>query len=197
MKRWRDITLFSAAALLMAGAGGCAPRMTPPDIKTLTAPPPIFGVYAQVTIFPKGEAALRFPVLWWRTREAEGEGVVDALELQTPVGSTEARLRMDAAGATLQRRGEEFHAESGAALARHFLGRDLPVKAFGFWMVGEPDPDAPATVTRNVFGQAMEMAQFGWNIQYLDRDYNNLPKAMELSTEGLVVKIKVRKWLPS
>jgi outer membrane lipoprotein LolB len=68
--------------------------------------------------------------------ELQGSAQEGLLTFTTPLGSTLARLRWDAAQAVLQTTGEPQQFDSLNALTRHATGTDIPVASLFDWLRG-------------------------------------------------------------
>ena len=68
--------------------------------------------------------------------ELQGSPQEGLLTFTTPLGSTLARLRWDAAQAVLQTTGEPQQFDSLSALTRHATGTDIPVAGLFDWLRG-------------------------------------------------------------
>jgi len=99
----------------------------------------------------------------------QGDGVV--LDLDSPLGSTLARIEVDSQGARLTAAGEaeqrEVRGASAEALTYKVLGWPLPVAGFRDWIDGRPVPTRPSSDRTTNSGKAFE--QDGWTISVLER----------------------------
>jgi outer membrane lipoprotein LolB len=83
-------------------------------------------------------------------------------------------------------------------LARYFsTERPLPVEAMRYWLVGAPAPTAPHDETLGADQRLASLEQSGWQVRY-DR-YESvgalaLPARMEMTTEGLRLRVVVSDW---
>jgi outer membrane lipoprotein LolB len=93
------------------------------------------------------------------------------LDLDSPLGSTLARVEVNPQGARLLAPGNDGQREvrgaSAEALTYEVLGWPLPVAGFRHWIDGRPAPSQPATPVATDNGNAF--AQDGWTISVLDR----------------------------
>jgi outer membrane lipoprotein LolB len=99
----------------------------------------------------------------------EGDAIV--LDLDTPLGSTLARVRVDSRGARLTASSDsgprEMHGADAEALTSEVLGWPLPVAGFRDWIEGRPVPTKPSIDRSTSAGKAFE--QDGWTISVLER----------------------------
>ncbi|HUL65675.1 MAG TPA: outer membrane lipoprotein LolB [Burkholderiaceae bacterium] len=93
------------------------------------------------------------------------------LDLETPLGSTLARVEVDSRGARLTAPSDsgprEVHGADAEALTNEALGWPLPVAGFRDWIEGRPVPTKPSTDRTTGAGKAFE--QDGWTISVLER----------------------------
>ena len=93
------------------------------------------------------------------------------LDLDSPLGSTLARVTVDEKGAHLVAPGDggqrEVHGASAEALTYEVLGWPLPVSGFRDWIDGRPILDRAAAPRANADGKTFE--QDGWTISVLER----------------------------
>ena len=105
-----------------------------------------------------------------RFKLAVDRGAV-VLDLDSPLGSTLARVEVNAQGARLIAPGDDGQREvrgaSAEALTYEVLGWPLPVAGFRDWIDGRPAPSEPSTERSSTEGSAFEQA--GWTISVLER----------------------------
>jgi outer membrane lipoprotein LolB len=96
---------------------------------------------------------------------------VTVLDLDSPLGSTLARVRVDARGAHLIAPGDggqrEVHGANAEALTYEVLGWPVPVNGFRDWIDGRPVVDRPSTPS--AAGGSKAFQQDGWTISVLER----------------------------
>src|SRR5271168_5148516 len=77
------------------------------------------------------------------------------------------------------------------------LGFALPLDELRFWLLGVPDPDSPADLTRNAQDRVLHMSQDGWSLDY-DRymrvSGDLLPAHLTLSRDDVRVRIVIDRW---
>jgi len=99
----------------------------------------------------------------------EGDSVV--LDLDSPLGSTLARVAVDPRGARLTAPGNsgqrEVRGANAEALTYEVLGWPLPVEGFRDWIDGRPVAGRPSSERITSTGKAFE--QDGWTITVLER----------------------------
>jgi outer membrane lipoprotein LolB len=121
------------------------------------------------------------------------------IELTGPMGASAMTLRVVGDDALVSIRGEDLSEADGRELfARYFgHGRFLPVRQMRYWLVGVPAPGSPHEEVVGDDARLATLAQAGWRVRY-DR-YEPvgalaLPSRMELTTEGLRLRIVVTDW---
>jgi len=99
----------------------------------------------------------------------EGDTIV--LDLDTPLGSTLARVEVNPRGARLTSSSDsgprEVRGADAEALTNDVLGWPLPVAGFRDWIEGRPVPTKPSTDRTTSAGKGFE--QDGWTISVLER----------------------------
>jgi outer membrane lipoprotein LolB len=92
------------------------------------------------------------------------------LDLDSPLGSTLARVQLDARGAHLYAPGDggqrEVHGANAEALTYEVLGWPVPVGGFRDWIDGRPAPDRSFAAGAAANGA---FQQDGWTITVLER----------------------------
>ncbi len=76
-------------------------------------------------------------------------------------------------------------------------GQSLPIEEMRYWLVGAPAPGAPHEETLGRDQRLASLSQSGWQVRY-DR-YQPvgaiaLPSRMEMTTEGLRLRVAVSDW---
>lgn len=171
-----------AALLTLAG---CASRETVfrPDATSAAADTPFrTSGRLSVRIDGKGQMA-NFD---WQ--HAPGR---DELAVNTPVGSTVARLTRDASGVTLDTDGKTWHAPDVEGLTEARLGWTLPLGNLAWWIRGRPAPGVPAQ-----FGADGSLLQQGWIIRFAAEDGSPspYPKRIDLERDRLSIRIVTDHW---
>lgn len=127
------------------------------------------------------------------------QGVASDLLLRAPLGVGGAHLRFDGvlllvtAGDGAQLEGAAAHAE----LVR-LVGFEPPLSSLRYWLLGVPDPAAPAAA--ETFDAAQRLAQLrqdGWQVdygEYLRSASQWLPRRMVLQRGDLRLKLRVSNW---
>lgn len=153
----RRLLPLAAAALLAA----CASLPQPPAADRVHA-----GRFAATTTLDgrSENSSGRF------TLAVQGERLT--LDLATPLGTTLARIDVDAQGALLQVPGagglQQARGRDAERLAADLLGYPLPVSGIADWIEGRPSPQRPAQLLA-LDGGAQRIVQDGWTIDVADR----------------------------
>lgn len=121
-------------------------------------------------------------------------GMNTVVHLAGPMGVGATVLRLAADGLSIN---DAPPSRDDAAAMQQRFGFDLPVSNLRFWLLGVPDPDSPFRVSFNLQNRAAQLAQAGWQIEYLryrpfDGDW--LPGLLVLRGEGVRVRIIIDRW---
>jgi outer membrane lipoprotein LolB len=128
------------------------------------------------------------------------DGGAVTLDLDSPLGSTLARVEVNAEGARLIAPGNggqrEVRGASAEALTYEVLGWPLPVAGFRDWIDGRPMAARPVSV-RPKTDQGTAFDQDGWTISVLERfdEGRGAPRRLLLErgeTPGLAPAISLR-----
>ncbi len=128
------------------------------------------------------------------------------IHLSGPLGSGQARLELNEAGAVLwDGKGQRYEGESGQALLYRVTGWLLPVDALVFWVRGLPWPDLPNRARWDAQGRLRELMQDDWNVSYQKyqrfQQYE-LPTSVRILRQAdddaaaLEVRLVVDQWRP-
>lgn len=106
------------------------------------------------------------------------------LDLASPLGTTLARVEVDARGARLTRGDgdgpRELRGADAESLTWEALGWPLPVAGFADWIAGRPAPAKPVEVrTDDAF------VQDGWTIRVLERFESGAPRRLQIERPEL------------
>lgn len=114
------------------------------------------------------------------------------LDLVNPLGSTLARISVEASGATLERAdGSTEHAPDADALVARVLHVALPVSSLRDWMQGRPGPGATEGVQRDDAGRLLSFSQDGWSVR-LSRHDSHGPGLLRLERRDGARQISAR-----
>jgi outer membrane lipoprotein LolB len=187
-----------AAAAVLLLTGGCA-----------TLPPA-----GEVRDWPAERAALQALDRWsldGRIAVAAGEdgftggfdwvqsGEQADVELSGPMGGSAVKIRIQGDRVDVIAHGQGATAEDSQALLARYFGPDraLPAAEMRYWLLGVPAPHAPAEETLGADRRLAALAQAGWEVRF-DRYQGigrlSLPARLEMTTEGLRLRVVVSDW---
>lgn len=121
------------------------------------------------------------------------------IRISGPMGGSAMAIRVVGEAAAVSIRGQELEgAERERLLARYFgPGRSLPVSQMRYWLVGAPAPGTAHEETVGADGRLASLSQAGWQVSYGRYEAvgaHVLPARMELTTEGLRLRVAVSGW---
>jgi outer membrane lipoprotein LolB len=126
-------------------------------------------------------------------------GTLAEVELSGPMGGSAVKIRVQGDQAVVSVRGRDAaDADAQALLARYFgPGRKLPAAEMRYWLLGVPAPHAPAEESLGDDRRLAMLSQSGWQVRF-DR-YEPvgalvLPARLEMTTEGLRLRVVVSGW---
>ncbi len=125
----------------------------------------------------------------WRQERAESD-----LRLAGPFGMGALQIHRGPGGLSLN--GADPKA-AGLEQLQEKLGFDLPIDDLRYWLLGVPKPGIDSTVERNGQDRARQLLQDGWRVDYDNyrrQGADLLPARIELSREGVRVRIAVDHW---
>ena len=186
-----------AASALLLFAGGC----------TTVAPP------APVGDWQAREAELQALKAWsldGRIAVAAGDegfsGAFDWVQagertdisIHGPMGGGALEIRIEGERLLLEARGETYTDDEARALIGERLGNGnmLPVGEMRYWLLGAPAP-GQHEVARGADQRPATLAQSGWQVRYERYETVGgvaLPTRIEMTTEGLRLRVVVADW---
>ena len=117
---------------------------------------------------------------WWR------ESGVEELDLNSPIGSTVAQIKIESGVASLLANNHVYTGANLGAIMQQQLDFSLPLNYLYYWIQGFKFPDYPVEyVLANGF------TQLGWNVEYLAWGENKLPQIIKCSRGDLVIKLVI------
>ena len=131
--------------------------------------------------------------LSWQQR-----GPVSDAQLRAPFGVGGARLRVDADG--LQMTSSSGVALEGAAAHEAMiglLGFEPPLASLRYWLLGVPDPGAPAEEVLDGAQHLQRLVQHGWQVEYGEYSHQGrlwLPGRVTLRHEPARLKVHITRW---
>lgn len=114
------------------------------------------------------------------------ESGLDRLALMSPLGNAVARISVESGVATLETSDGTYHGEDLDEMLIKQLGFTLPINYLHYWVQGVPLPDYPVNNTLT-----SGFSQLSWNIEYLRWQDINHPQIVQVSKEGLRIKLLV------
>jgi outer membrane lipoprotein LolB len=115
----------------------------------------------------------------------------DELSVNTPIGSTVARLTRDADGVTLEADGKHWQAPDVETLTESRLGWRLPLGNLVWWLRGRAAPGVPLTLSEDG-----SLLQQGWRIRFTADSTNPgpYPKRVDLERDNLSIRLVTYRW---
>jgi len=115
----------------------------------------------------------------------------DELAVNTPIGSTVARLVRNSQGVSLETDGKTWHAPDVESLTQARLGWSLPLGNLVWWIRGRPAPGVPSTMTADG-----SLLQQGWRIHFTTEvgSSSPYPKRVDLVRENLSIRLVTYRW---
>lgn len=91
------------------------------------------------------------------------------MNLAGPFGGGRVRLTYDREGAELRDAdGKIYRGASMQELLWRETGWILPIEGLNYWVLGLPDPEAPAQTTLDQWGRLKSLKQSGWDVRFLE-----------------------------
>ena len=133
--------------------------------------------------------------LQWR-RQTDGL----LLLIEAPFG--QGVIRIETAGAGMYRLllpdGRVYLNQSPEALLEDVIGWSIPVSGLDYWIRGMPHPDAAHSRIIDSNGQAREIRQDSWSIEYQDyfpaAQRPPLPRRLRLAHDDLRLRLVIDHW---
>ncbi len=188
------LALVATAALV----AGCATAPPPPDAVTPWEQrrSALQGVEAWRV---QGRIAVRTEEDGW-SGKLTWEQVRDALDVRFrgPLGVGGFRLRGDDESLDLTTsEGDTFTLVDPAAELEARLGWQVPVNSMRYWMLGVPDPAAPASEILDTTGRLAALEQFGWRVDFQSyRQFGDdwMPRKLNIAGGGVRIRMAVERW---
>jgi outer membrane lipoprotein LolB len=120
------------------------------------------------------------------------------IELRGPMGGTAMAIRVDGADYSVtDERGAVLDGEDARRGLAADIGKTLPVAELRYWLVGAPAPGSPHQESMGADQRLAQLDQAGWQVRYLryaSVGTRVLPARMEITTEGLRLRLAVSDW---
>jgi outer membrane lipoprotein LolB len=126
------------------------------------------------------------------------EGVASELLLRAPLGVGGARVHFD--GTTLQliaADGTRSEGEDARAQLVKVLGFEPPLTSLRYWLLGVPDPSAPAIESLDSTARLAQLQQGDWQVDYGEYERGGgqwLPRQLSLRRGALRMKLHISQW---
>lgn len=125
-------------------------------------------------------------------------GAVTRLALTGPLGAGGVEVTADGTDLTVvTSSGKRLGAAAARAELRDELGFEPPLASIRYWVLGVPDPAAPASVRLDSQQRLTELTQNGWQIDYasyMPAGAEWLPRLLTLQRAGVRVRMIVERW---
>jgi outer membrane lipoprotein LolB len=194
---WRH-ALFFGSVLLLTALTGCK---TLPPAPAESAPWDVrkAALQARDRFDLKGRIAVAVAQegfnakLRWQQRGEQSE-----LSLDGPLGVGGVRITSNGDSLkVLNARGEQLDSEAAKQEIDSKLGFDPPIASLRYWVLGVPDPAAPADEILDDSKRLATLKQDGWQIDYTayaDVGGQSLPSKATLTREDVRVRLFVDDW---
>lgn len=108
----------------------------------------------------------------------------DSLSFMSPLGNTVAQIVVESGIATLTTSGESYSGHNLDQMMQEQLGFSLPINYLHYWLQGIPLPQYPVQNRLN-----SGFSQLNWKIEYLSWQDTNHPQIVQVSKDGLRIKL--------
>ena len=190
--------LAPAGALLMLALAGCqtAPVAPAPTIAWSVRRPTLqsldrFGLQGRVAV-AVGSQGFNAGIRWTQS------GARTRLELTGPLGAGGVQVTANGADlSVITSSGKRLGADAARAELRDKLGFEPPLGSIRYWILGVPDPGAPASVRLDSQQRLTGLTQEGWRIDYtsyMPVGAEWLPRLLTLRRAGVRVRMVVDGW---
>jgi len=195
----RNKWLRLGAAVALAVLAGCrtVPPSLPPGNSWEVRRPELqarehFELKGRVAVAAGGEG-FNANLRWTQ------DGNRSQLTLEGPLGVGGAQITASGSDLTLvTSRGERIDSDAAHAALATRLGFDPPLAALRYWVLGVPDPSAPASESLDPVQQRLtSLTQDGWRIDYqgyASADGEALPARLTLQRDAVRVRLFVDNW---
>jgi outer membrane lipoprotein LolB len=196
--RFRPAGLAPAGALLMLALAGCqtAPVAPAPTVAWGIRRPTLqslerFGLQGRVAV-AVGSQGFNAGIRWTQS------GTQTRLELTGPLGAGGVQVTANGADlSVITSSGKRLGADAARAELRDKLGFEPPLGSIRYWILGVPDPGAPASVRLDSQQRLTGLTQEGWRIDYtsyMPVGAEWLPRLLTLRRAGVRVRMVVDGW---
>lgn len=192
------VPAFVAALVLALALAGCQTVPTPsaPAVAWSVRRPVLqnldrFGLNGRVAV-AVGKQGFNAGLRWSQS------GAVARLALTGPLGAGGVEVTADGGNlSVVTSSGKHLGDDTARAELRDKLGFEPPLASLRYWVLGVPDPGAPASVRLDSQQRLASLTQGGWQIDYgayMPVGAEWLPRLMTLTREGVRVRMVVDEW---
>jgi len=192
---------FLAAGIALAGVALLAACQTAPVVPAPTMAWSVrrptlqnldrFGLDGRVAV-AVGNQGFNAGIRWAQS------GAVTHLALTGPLGAGGVEVTANGADLTvITSSGKRLGRTEARSELQDKLGFEPPLASIRYWVLGVPDPGAPASVQLDSQQRLTELAQDGWRIDYhsyMPVGARWLPRLLTLRREGVRVRMVVDGW---
>jgi outer membrane lipoprotein LolB len=175
-----------SGVLLVAGLAGCASQETlfRPQLPAAAQEDSAFTTSGRLSIKIDGKGQVAN--FEWSHAPAR-----DELAVNTPIGTTVARLVRDSQGVSLEADGKTWRAPDVEALTAMRLGWTLPLDNLVWWIRGRAAPGVPLA-----FAADGSLLQQGWQIHFTSEagSTSPYPKRVDLVRDNLNIRLVTYRW---
>jgi outer membrane lipoprotein LolB len=120
------------------------------------------------------------------------------IELRGPMGGTAMSIRVDGGRVAItDDEGQVIDGEAAQNRIAEDIGTTLPITEMRYWLMGAPAPGPSYRETLGSDHRIAKLDQAGWQVRYLRYESIGpqvLPARMEITTEGLRLRVAVADW---
>ena len=180
----------------------CAFITTPPESEPGVADPKAWAARkSELATFDhwsmQGRAATGKILGWsgnlsWRQRGDEFD-----VRMAGPIGVGGFRAQGTLELVEIRSQDETYLTTEPEALVKEALGWEFPLEGLRFWVLGLPEPDAPARITVDENGHLVDLQQSGWRLAYTEyqkTDGPDLPRRIILDNGDNKIKVVIDRW---
>ncbi len=150
-----------------------------------------FGLHGRVAV-AVGKQGFDAGIRWAQS------GAVTRLALTGPLGAGGVEVTADGTDlSVVTSRGKRLGDAAARAELRDELGFEPPLTSIRYWVLGVPDPSAPASVRLDSQQRVTQLTQDGWQIDYasyMPVGAEWLPRLLTLRRAGVRVRMIVEAW---
>jgi outer membrane lipoprotein LolB len=181
------LTLTGCQTVPVPAAPSVAWSVRRPALQTLSR----FGLNGRVAV-AVGKQGFNAGLRWSQS------GAVTHLALTGPLGAGGVEVTADGAHLNvITSSGKRLDDAEARSELEDKLGFEPPLASLRYWVLGVPDPRAPATVQLDSEQRLTQLTQDGWRIDYgafMPVGAESLPRLMTLQRESVRVRMVVDGW---